>query len=261
MEMNVKKKNENELIFTLDGVDSSLINAIRRICTVEVPSMAIETVNIYKNDSSLFDEVLANRLGLIPLKTDLESIVLASECDCDNQCPRCSVSLVLKEKGPKTVYSKDLSSTDPKIKPVYNTIPILKLKEGEEVELEAIAQLGIGLEHAKWQPTTACAYKYYPLITVDDNCEVCRECVEECPRGVLGFDEAQGKVDVVDLENCSMCKTCMKVCGTGAIQIGAQEDKFIFKIETDGSLSPIEVLEKACDILSGKSEKIIEFFD
>lgn len=261
MEIDIKKKNENELIFTIDGVDSSLINAIRRICTVEVPSMAIEIVNIYKNDSSLFDEVLAHRLGLVPLKTDLESIVPASECDCDGNCPRCSVSLVLKEKGPKIVYSKDLSSTDPKIKPVYDTIPILKLKEGEEVELEAIAQLGTGLEHAKWQPTTACAYKYYPLITVDGNCEACRECVEECPRGVLEFDEAKGKAYVVDLENCSTCKTCMKVCGTGAIQIGAQDDKFIFRIETDGSLSPVEVLEKACDILSEKSEKIIEFCD
>jgi DNA-directed RNA polymerase subunit D len=256
MEIEVRKKNENELMFTLDGVDPSFINAIRRICTVEVPTMAIETVEIYKNDSSLFDEVLAHRLGLIPLKTDLESMILASECDCEDHCPRCSVSLILKEKGPKTVYSKDLSSTDPKIKPVYDTIPILKLKEGEEVELEAIAQLGIGLEHAKWQPTTACAYKYYPSIVVADSCEACRKCVEECPRGVLEFDEDQSKISVVDLENCSLCKTCMNVCETGAIQIETQKDKFIFKIETDGSLSPLEVLEKACDILSGKSEKI-----
>jgi DNA-directed RNA polymerase subunit D len=260
MDITIKKKEDNQMVFVIEGVNVPFINAIRRICTVEVPTIAIETVEIIKNDAKIFDEALAHRMGLIPLTTDLESMVPASECDCEDHCPRCSVSLLLKEKGPKTVYSKDLKSQDPQVKPVFDTIPILKLKEGEEVELEAIAQLGIGLEHAKWQPTTSCAYKYYPKITIDkEKCEECAKCADACPRGILEFDEKKNEVKILDIENCSTCKTCVNTCESGAITVESEEGKFMFRIETDGSLSPEEILTRACDILSEKSDKIIEF--
>lgn len=260
MEIEIKNRDENRLTFIIEGADVSLVNALRRISMVEVPTLAIETVKILKNDARIFDEALAHRLGLVPLTTDIEALVLPSECECEDHCSRCSVSLVLKGKGPKTMYSGDLKSTDSNTKPVLDTIPIVKLKEGEEVELEAIAQLGVGAEHAKWQPTTTCAYKYYPHISIDiDKCESCLKCVEECPRSVLEFDEKKNQIKVVDLENCSLCRTCMKDCQSGAITVDVTEDKFIFSIETDGSLSPIEVLTQACDILSGKTDKIIAF--
>lgn len=260
MDIDIKSKDEKQIVLLIEGADVPFVNALRRICMVEVPTMAVEKVDIYRNDSRVFDEVLAHRLGLIPLKTDLESMVLHNECDCEDHCPRCSVSLLLNEKGPKVVYSGDLTSQDPKIVPVHDTIPLLKLREDEEVELEAIAQLGIGLEHAKWQPTTSSAYKNYPLITIDtEKCEVCAKCAEECPRGVLKFDEKENKILVVDPEECNMCRTCVKDCEAEAISLEGQEDKFIFKIETDGSLRPEEVIKAACDILAGKSDKIIAF--
>jgi len=247
MDIDIKEKNDNRFTFIVDGADVSFVNAIRRICTVEVPTMAIDTVSISKNDSALFDEVLAQRLGLVPLETDI------------NDCTGCSASLILKEKGPKVVYSGDLSSTHEAIKPVYDRIPLLKLKEGEEVELEATANLGIGLEHAKWQPTVTCAYQYYPLITVDESCEACMECVEECPRDVIQYNKEEKKIIITDIENCSMCKTCMRICNQNAIHVDYCEGKYIFKIETDGSLAPEVVLENACDILKDKSERIIAF--
>lgn len=259
MDIDIIKKDENQLQMIIENVDVALVNAIRRICMVEVPTMAIETVEIYKNESRIFDEALAHRLGLVPLKTDIDSLVLKEECDCEGYCPRCSVTLTLKEEGPKVVHTGDLKSEDPQIVPVHETIPLLKLREGEGVELEAIAQLGIGSEHAKWQPTTSCAYQYYPQITIDqDKCEVCATCALECPRNVFEFDEKKNIIIIKDLENCTMCKTCMKDCPAQAVSVEGREDKFIFRIETDGSLSPEEVLTRACDILSAKSNKIIE---
>ncbi len=261
MEIEVKKKNENELVFTINGADLSFVNAIRRVCMMEVPKMAIDDVHIIKNDSAMFDEVLAHRLGLTPLVSDSESIeglVLPEECDCEDYCSKCSVSLVLKKKGPGVVYSKDLSSEDSRIKPVYDTIPLLKLKDDDEVELEATARLGIGMEHAKWEPTTACAYKFYPQITIGEGCEGCQKCADVCPRGVLEFDEKAKEVKVVDLENCSMCKSCFRACEARRINIGFDDQKFIFTIETDGSTPPEEVLIKACDVLSEKADKIID---
>jgi DNA-directed RNA polymerase subunit D len=157
------------------------------------------------------------------------------------------------------MYSGDLKSSDPKIKPVMDTIPLVKLKEGDEVELDAIAQIGTGMEHAKWQPTTSCAYKHYPIITINTElCEVCGDCAKECPRNVYELDEKKGLIKIVDLENCSLCKTCVKDCPNQAITVEGQEDKFIFRIETDGSLPPREVLSLASDILSQKTDMILD---
>lgn len=260
MDVDVKTQDEQKMVLIIEGADVPFVNALRRICMVEVPTMAIEKVDIYRNDSKMFDEVLAHRLGLVPLKTDLESIIPRNECDCGDHCPRCSVSLLLKEKGPKVVSSGDLTSQDSKIIPIHDSIPLLKLGENEEVELEAIAQLGIGLEHAKWQPTTTSAYKNYPILTIDpEKCEACAKCVEECPREVLQLDEEENKIIVTDPEECNLCNTCVKGCEMGAITLEGQEDKFIFKIETDGSLPPEEVIKTACDILAEKSDKIIAF--
>jgi len=62
--------NELEMEFDLVGVDASISNAFRRILIAEVPSMAIERVYISNNTSVIQDEVLAHRLGLIPIKVD-----------------------------------------------------------------------------------------------------------------------------------------------------------------------------------------------
>ncbi len=261
MEIEIKNQDDQELVFIIEGAEVSLVNALRRIATVEVPTLAIEKVLFLKNEARIFDEALAHRLGMVPLITDLEVVTPPEECDCEEDyCSRCSVSFTLKGKGPKTLYSGDLKSSDPKIKPVLDTIPLVKLREGEEVELEAVAQLGRGSEHAKWQPTTSCAYKYYPQITIDlDKCEACGLCADQCPRSVYLLDEKKNQIKVVDLENCSMCNTCSKDCPNQAITVEGLRDKFIFRIESDGSIPPQKILTTACDLLSQKADMILDF--
>lgn len=260
MNIEIRYKDEEKAVFVVDGVDDTFINTIRRICLVEIPTFAIEDVNIYKNDAKMFDEVLAHRLGLIPIVTDLDSHIMPKDCDCESHCEKCSVSFLLKEKGPKIVYSKDLKSDDPVVKPVYDTIPIVRLREGEEVELEAIAEIGLGSEHAKWQATTTCGYKYYPRISIEqDKLSDLEEYVEECPRNVLSIDGDE--LAIGDIENCSTCRTCQRLSekDDNAIVVDFEENKYIFNLETDGSLTPVEVLTIACDILSEKADNIINF--
>ncbi|MDR2966753.1 MAG: DNA-directed RNA polymerase subunit D [Methanobacteriaceae archaeon] len=268
MEIELKEKNENEIVFIIRNAEVPFVNAIRRIAMMEIPKIAIEDVNIVKNDSTMFDEVLAHRLGLTPLFSNLEVIeglVMSEDCDCDDHCPRCSVSLTLNKTGPenkediKVVYSKDLSSTDSKIKPVYDTIPLLKLKKDQDVELEAVAKLGFGKNHAKWIPTTVCSYKQYPKITFNEDLEVDYECAEACPRGILKTDKRSKKIKVNNIENCSMCKSCVRASENDYINVGYEKNNFIFRLETDGSMDPEEVLLKACDVLSEKAEKFITF--
>ena len=63
-------KDKNEMEFDMVGIDASIANSFRRILLAEVPTMAIEKVHVFNNTSVIQDEVLAHRLGLIPLKAN-----------------------------------------------------------------------------------------------------------------------------------------------------------------------------------------------
>ena len=56
--------------FDMVGIDAAIANSFRRILLSEVPTMAIDRVYIYNNTSVIQDEVLAHRIGLIPLKAN-----------------------------------------------------------------------------------------------------------------------------------------------------------------------------------------------
>lgn len=249
--------------FTLAGANPGFANAFRRAMISEVPTLAIEDVRIYDNTSALFDEMLAHRLGLIPIKTDLDTYTTQERCACGGAgCPGCTSTYTLSVEGPKTVMSSDLIPQDPKATPVFDNIPIVKLTKGQKVVIEARAVLNTGREHAKWQPTLVCGYKNYPVVTISDACDACGMCVDECPRGVLA---ARGKkVEVVNgkLPDCSMCRLCERACvatGIGeepAIRISAEPDRFIFVVESDGSLPVKEIMERALRYIKEQSEEM-----
>jgi DNA-directed RNA polymerase subunit D len=162
MKVQILKKTDSEIQFLVEGISPAFANALRRIMMTEVPTMAIEWVDFIQNDSALNDEILANRLGLIPLTFDLKAYNLPSECECGGKgCSRCQVKLKLKKEGPCMVYSGDLETKAEDVKPVFDKIPIVELFEGEKLEFEAIAQLGLGREHAKWQAAVV-GYKNKP---------------------------------------------------------------------------------------------------
>ena len=262
MEIEVRSQSENEIVFVVRDAEVPFINAIRRCAMVYVPKIAIEDVNIIRNDSAMFNEVLAHRLGLTPLVSDLDALEgLSLPEDDDWEEYSNGIMFSLKEVGPKVVYSKDLISSDSKIKPVYDTIPLVKLKDDEVLDIEAVAKVGYGKEHAKWMPTTVCAYKQYPEITFREDEEVDYDCALACPRGVLKSDRRSKKIKILDIENCTMCRSCVRASTNGYINVGHKDNDFIFRIETDGGMPPKEVLLKACDVLGEKAEKFIKFSD
>ncbi|NIQ05318.1 MAG: DNA-directed RNA polymerase subunit D, partial [Candidatus Korarchaeota archaeon] len=220
----------------------------------EVPCMAIDEVVVIDNSSVLQDEIIAHRLGLIPLKTDLDSYNLPEECSCQSQfgCNLCRVSLTLDaeaKEGTRTVYSKELISENPDIIPVSNRIPITKLAKGQKLKLEAYARLGRG-KTAKWQPVHVCTYKYFPKIEISDKeCDACGKCVEICPRNVLS--KGGNKIQIRDLMACTLCKDCVDACPKDppAIDVKWEEGKFIFKIESSGALPPERAIKEAINLL------------
>jgi len=152
MKIQILEKKDKEIKFLLEGVTPSFANELRRIMMIEVPTMTIEYIDFKKNDSVLNDEIIANRLGQVPLTFDKKAYDLNATCKCEGKgCSRCQVKMVLKKKGPGMVYSGDLKSRAKDVQPVFDKIPIVELFEEENLEFEATAQLGLGKEHIKWQ--------------------------------------------------------------------------------------------------------------
>jgi DNA-directed RNA polymerase subunit D len=162
--VDIIKYSNSRIAVKFTGYPIQYINALRRIAMVEVPIMAIDDVIIYNNSSVMHDEILAHRLGLIPLTTPLNKFNMPDACECKSKlgCPKCRVILYLDVKAEdknRMVLSKDLVSDDESVKPISDDIPIVILAKGQSIKLEAYARLGIGKMHAKWQPTSIAVVK------------------------------------------------------------------------------------------------------
>lgn len=265
MELAISRLDESVAQFIVSGTTPAFANTLRRAMIGEVPTLAIEDVRIYDNNSALFDEILAHRLALIPLKTDLRTYVPKEKCSCSGVgCPSCSATYTLSVEGPKMIYSNDLIPQDPTTAPVSDNIPIVKLTEDQKIVLEAHAFINTGKEHAKWQPTLACGYKSYPIITIDERCDACGMCVDECPRGVLRLGNKSVEIVEEKLEDCSLCKLCERACLAGgigeepAITVVPDDTRYIYVVESDGSLPVKEIMEHALLYIKDKSEDLVK---
>lgn len=160
--MKLITKSENKILVKAE-LPISLVNAIRRSVNY-IPVLAVDSLEISKNDSALYDEIISQRVGLIPLKN--ENLRLWSECDCGKEegCGKCSTKFKLSAKGPCVVYSTEMS---PKTGVVYK-MPITILDNEQELEFVAIAKVGLGIQHAKFSPGMI-FYRYSEDLEKNDN--------------------------------------------------------------------------------------------
>lgn len=243
--------------FVLSEVTPAFANALRRSMIADIPKMAIDYVDIYDNTSVMFDEMLAHRMGLIPIKTNLDMYNLWEECSCKGEgCALCQVTFTLSAEGPCMVHSRDLKSSDPETVPADDNVPIIELKESQKLVLTAVARLGYGKEHIKFQPVCPAGYKFVPVIDVTEKCDSCKQCVETCPRDVFAIDK--NKVVVANPYDCSMCELCVEACDINAIKVSADKTAFIYTVETDGSYSAQEIITRAMASLGSRASALSE---
>jgi DNA-directed RNA polymerase subunit D len=236
-------KKKGKLNFLIRKTNNVFANFLRRSMISEVPTMAIEDVEISKNSSILYDEIIAHRLGLIPLSTDLESYNLPTECKCEGKgCARCQVVLSLIAKGPAIVKAGELKTKDSKIKPVYPEMPIVKLIKGQEIEFIAKACLGLGKEHSKWIPGNVW-YTYKSDVKINNSSKKLEEFKDKYPPQI--FDK-QGKIDKNKIIDPNIIDACDGVC-EDILKIEYDETSFVFYVESWGQLTPKDIVITALD--------------
>lgn len=240
--LNVNKK-ENRISFLITNTTPEFVNLLRRAIIDRVPTLAFDVIEFKDNDSVLYDEIIAHRLAMITLKTDLKSYIPTEDCKCDGEgCARCTCQLFLKEKGPKTVYASDLKSKDPKIKPAFPKTPIVNLLKDQKLEFVGTAVLSTGNKHIKWSPGTAW-YMYNPKLTVKHDDKLFAEFKDKFPpQAIKG-----GKLDAQKIVDHELYDACEDVC-EDLVKIDWDDKTIIFNVESWGQLSPEEMVTKACEV-------------
>ncbi len=254
MDMELVHKKGEKLIFRVKGVSASYMNSLRRIMMTEAPVLAIEDVEIRKNNTALFDEIIAHRLGMLSIKTDLKSFSLAPKDAKYNPAESAehSVKFTLDVKGPCTVYASDLKSQDPKAVPVFGKAPIVKLLEGQELELEAVAIMGQGKDHSKWN-TGLVWYKEYPHITIKKNSEN----AEELAKQYHHLLEMKGKKLSVKEKEIPFYDLIEEIAekSDGAITFEYKDD-FLLYIESWQQLTPQEIVNVSLEMFNKQLDEV-----
>lgn len=249
------KKTQRMVVLIKDG-NGSFVNLVRRFAMDEVPTLAVEDIEFHDNSSALYDEVVAHRIGLIPVKTDVKSYTLKENCTCKGEgCAKCQLKITLKSAKKGLVLAGEAESQDPKCTFAYPEMPITKLTAKQKIELEATAVLGRGRDHTKWSPGLVFFRKEQTLnldkLKLNDNHKAR---IEQACGDIVSVD---GKVKI-DKEKM-MVSYRADACIGLLEEAGAEAqftDNYLMHVESWGQLSCKEMLEEAANYIIEKIELI-----
>jgi len=236
--------------FLVRGVTPAFANGVRRSILADVPTLSIDSVRVIENSSVMFDEQIALRLGLVPLSTP------------DDYRSDEAVTLAIDVEGPATAYSGDLVSSDDQVQPADENVPIIDLKEGQRLELEADARLGVGKDHAKHQGGVAVGYRHLQRVEVvgetgefeDDEARILRGVIEEG-----AADHAAEDVEDGDLVPADAFDNDLSQRYPGKeVDVQDVPNAFVFSVESDGSVPVEDLVVEAVSSLHARADELEE---
>ncbi len=264
MKVKILAEKEDFLKVLIEDTEPAYINALRRVLIADLPKMAIEDVEFhlgpiraedgkeYESVAPLFDEMIAHRLGLVPIPTDLALYNRREDCpSCHGEgCPSCTIIYSLNKRGPGLVTSADMEPIgDTKLRPKDQGIPIVQLAEGQAILIYATAQLGTGKDHAKWQPTHGVGYAYLPTVKAGaKTVDTLDPSVPFCSAHMLTTSLQEETAELA--EDCSLCAKFRETYKVDSVKISSDPTKFVLQFETDGSMTAKDALLKGLDILA-----------
>lgn len=236
-----KNKKTGRVSIKFKNTTPAFVNTLRRAAIDLVPTMAIDEITFVQNSSAIYDEILAHRLGLLVLNTDLKGYNLKEECTCNGEgCAKCQATLTLKVNGPCTVQAVDIKSKDPKIKPEHQKTPITKLLKNQSLEFQATATLGRGKTHVKHTPCLAW-HTFKTKVTVNNNHKEFEKFKDKYPKEIFTKD---GKIDVKLIEKFDLQDACDGV-NEDIVKIEYDQSEITLHIEPWGQLTAKEILLRA----------------
>jgi DNA-directed RNA polymerase alpha subunit len=264
---NIKGVNHNDVFsFTLSNINVSLANAIRRIILSEIPTLAFITelyndnlCNIIENTSRLHNEILKQRLGCIPIHEkdltrlpDKYVLELNVTNDTENIMYVTTEHFKIKNKIDGTyLSSEETQRIFPKndLTNYYIDFARLRPKISDTIPGETIAlTCDFGVSNAKYNSmynvVSKCTYSNSP-----DNQKILK-----------AWDEQFEKLNKegIPSKEIEFHKKNFMILDKQRYFI---PDSFDFEIQTVGVYDNIEIVKKACELLSKKFDTMIEMND
>ena len=258
-EVQFVERGERETRFVARPMTPAFANGIRRAMLADVPTFSVDNVRVIENSSVMFDEQIGLRLGLVPLTTP------ANEFDIGDE-----VTLSLDVSGPprespeetRTAYSGDIVSHDEMVEPADENIPVIDLKADQRLQVEADAVLDVGQEHAKHQGGVAVGYRHLQRVEDagergefdDDDAHIVRGVIEEHAPEHADGDASEGDLVATETFGHDLSN---RYPGRD-LDVSDVENAFVFDVETDGSLSADELVERAAGSLESRGQELAE---
>lgn len=265
----------------------------------EVPSVAIESVTFMNNTSIIQDEVLAHRLGLVPLMVDPDKLEWFNKDAIPRIDPETGKETPISNETNMVVFHLKVECTrNPKARPgatdpnelyigsmVYGSdlvfagseeqaahlggVPVVlspdlvlaKLRPGQEIELYAHALLGRGNDHAKFSPVATASYRLMPLIEILEPITGADAIkFQKCfSPGVIGID-SKGEAFVEDARRDTVSREVLRHEEfKNKVRLGRIRDQFIYNIESTGAMQPDEIFVKSIGILRNKALDLLAY--
>ena len=261
MRFKITELSEDKVCFDMINVDPPIANSLRRVLLAEVPTVAIEKVDLYQNTGVIHDEVFCHRLGLIPLKIEPDTMEWPDPTGDFCSDPSSCIKLKLHVKctsGTRSVYSKELEwipldeaqkekykKNPPKA--VHDDILITKLRPGQEIECEMFAVKGVGKDHAKFSPVATAFYRMLPVVRFNPekpfNKEEAKELKQLCAPDVFDIEDS-GEIVVRKPRDCTTCRACVDKFGEDRVILEKNKTHYLFEVESAGQMPAVKVEEK-----------------
>ncbi len=233
--MKLIKKTPEKIVF-IEKTNESLVNSIRRSVGL-IPIMAIDELEISKNDSALYDETVAHRMGLLPIKMEKswkDDTVL-------------KLKLNVKKEG--MVYSGE---TKGECEFVHDKIPITLLKKDQELKIKATTKMGLGKNHAKFSPGIL-FYRNLTEITLDKSFE--EEIKKIFPDS--NISTKGNKIVVKDDGEKSLVDFCEGLAVKAKKEIEVKDtDEIVVTIESFGQISAEDMFKKSVEALKKRLKEV-----
>lgn len=254
----IEKKQHTLTYLELDikNVPVSIVNSIRRILMSEIPTMALENIFISENSGVIVDEMLAQRLGLIPCALDPDNYTYDSEIEYN-------LDITNDTNDIKNVLSDDLILKE-EIEGDNNFLKkgvlITQLAPKQSIKLKAYATKNIALEHSKWSPVNPAIYRYHPRIKLkrDFYNNEAIELQGYFSEGVIELKKTENgsKAYVSNERNENRNRSLFKHKKySNDVELGFDPSHFIFTIETE-VFDPLKLFMKAVYLLNKKAESL-----
>jgi len=256
MKVEIKELKAKKAVLKIEGTKPYFVNSLRRVMLSELPKLAVNNVVIYDNTSALFDEIIAHRLGLISIPTDLSLLTFRDKCVCKGKgCPNCTVRYTLSKEGEGTIYSGDLQPAEKSWTITECKIPIVELFGDQRLILEVEAVLGRGRDHAKWQAVQAPTYKMGTIIEFDKKrINDVKEFLEKIPKDLV---EIKGNNLILkDNDKLPVLESYIDKEEIDYITIKKDPTNLVFSLETDGAFSAKVAILESAKILEKKYEEL-----